>query len=265
MTILIASPRVIDDTETIIAAAEEQNWSICRPRYWRIDEQPDGENFVVYGEPLFAAAVAQQLSLILLEPQFDWLSSLPPHYLKREIRSSNLGSMLADWFPAFIKPAGDKCFPAQVYPSQNDFPELEYLAPTTPILISEPVNWEIEFRCFIRERQCKTFSIYARNGELAQAADGSWPTESHEKAKAESFINALLADPDVSLPPSVTIDVGRIEDRGWAVIEANPSWGSGIYGCDPYQVLDTIARGCRTIETLTDENIKWVVERPDVN
>jgi hypothetical protein len=36
------------------------------------------------------------------------------------------------------------------------------------------------------------------------------------------------------------IDLGYIEDRGWAVIEANESWFSGVYGCDPFAVLETI-------------------------
>ena len=37
-----------------------------------------------------------------------------------------------------------------------------------------------------------------------------------------------------------TFDVRIIEDRGWAVVEQNAAWGSGIYGCDPEQVLEVL-------------------------
>lgn len=39
---------------------------------------------------------------------------------------------------------------------------------------------------------------------------------------------------------AIVVDVGEIFGRGWAVIEANAAWGSGIYGCDPGRVLDVI-------------------------
>jgi hypothetical protein len=42
----------------------------------------------------------------------------------------------------------------------------------------------------------------------------------------------------------VVLDVGVIGERGWAVIETNAAWGSGIYGCDPKAVLQVIRRAC---------------------
>ena len=36
------------------------------------------------------------------------------------------------------------------------------------------------------------------------------------------------------------LHVGVIAGRGWAVIEQNSAWGSGIYGCDPEQVLQVL-------------------------
>jgi hypothetical protein len=80
-----------------------------------------------------------------------------------------------------------------------------------------------------------------------------------EFTEAQSFVESLLLDPQVSAPPSVAIDIGFIQGKGWAVIEANPSWGAGIYGCEPREALYTVARGCRTF--LTDEDKKWVIER----
>ena len=261
MTTLILSPRHIPDLAALIEAAVAEGWSVRHLQSWRIDELPDEKNIAVYGEPLFVAAIAQQLSLALLEPPFNWLSQLPRQYLKREVKQSELGLMKNEWFPAFIKPADDKCFSAKVYIAPDDFPTMEYLAKTTPILISEPVEWEIEFRCFVCDRHCVTLSIYERNGEFARASDGSWPADQNELAEAQSFINSVLADSQVAVPPSTVIDIGRIQGKGWAVIEANPSWGAGIYGCKPREVLYTIARGCRTSITLTSEDKKWIIDR----
>lgn len=261
MTILLLTPRHIPDSAVLLEAAIAEGWSVYRLQSWRINELPDEKAIAVYGEPLFVAAVAQQLSLALLEPPFDWLAQLPHQYLKREVQPSKLGLMKHEWFPAFIKPADDKCFPAKVYEKLSDFPATEYLAKTTPILVSEPVDWEMEFRCFICDGRCATISIYERNGELAQTSEGSWPAAENELADAQSFINSMLADTQISLPPSTVIDIGCIRGRGWAVIEANPAWGAGIYGCEPREVLYTVARGCRTVNTLTDEDKRWIIDR----
>jgi hypothetical protein len=36
------------------------------------------------------------------------------------------------------------------------------------------------------------------------------------------------------------VDVGLIEDQGWAVVEQNAAWGAGIYGCNADAVLDVL-------------------------
>jgi hypothetical protein len=65
----------------------------------------------------------------------------------------------------------------------------------------------------------------------------------------------------VPLPPSVALDVGHIDGSGWAVVEANAAWASGIYGCDPGKVLDVVARACVRGEEASAEDMLWVVQR----
>jgi hypothetical protein len=61
------------------------------------------------------------------------------------------------------------------------------------------------------------------------------------------FVNDLLHDMeyhdmgDLITVPSV-IDVGRIKGKGWAIIETNQAWASGLYGCGPMQVLKVLAQ-----------------------
>jgi hypothetical protein len=89
-----------------------------------------------------------------------------------------------------------------------------------------------------------TLSPYWRDGKLAQSKDGSWEATEDECRTAREFATAVLQDPRASLPSAVVLDVGVIRGEGWAVVEANAAWGSGIYGCDPDQVLGVVQRAC---------------------
>jgi hypothetical protein len=139
--------------------------------------------------------------------------------------------------PAFVKPPNDKSFPARVYAGTElprDYPE------ETPVLIAEVVRWEREFRCFVLDRRLRTFSVYLRDGELQR--ENGFAHSGEEERELRSFLGELLADAEVDLLRTAVLDVGVIEDRGWAVVEQNAAWGSGLYGCDPEQVLEVLRR-----------------------
>ena len=44
------------------------------------------------------------------------------------------------------------------------------------------------------------------------------------------------------LPASCVIDAGMLADKGWAVVEMNASWGSGLNGHDPERAAECIGR-----------------------
>jgi hypothetical protein len=263
MAVLILTPRQVPDADELAISAQNVGWTVCRLRNWRVDPIPNETEIAVYGEHLFVEAIAQQLGLSLLEPPLDWLERLPGEYLKRRVRFSKLGELAHAWFPSFIKPADDKSFTAQVYQTYSDFPDVYNLPPSTPVLISEPVSWEVEFRCFIRDRQFFTISAYKRYRELLESELNPWYADADESRAAISFIQTILMDRRILIPPSLVIDIGLMEGNGWAVIEANPAWASGIYGCDPLEVLYTIARGCRPSLGLTIDDSIWVIQRTD--
>jgi hypothetical protein len=128
-------------------------------------------------------------------------------------------------------------------------------------LIAEPVLWEIEFRFFLLERRVMTGSSYWRGDRSTRRSDGSWEAWPAERAEAEDFLQSLLADPAVHLPPAIVVDVGRIVGRGWAVLETNAAWAAGIYGCDPLQILPVLARACVRRSDLSDEDARWECNR----
>jgi hypothetical protein len=141
--------------------------------------------------------------------------------------------------PAFVKPAdGRKGFEGKVYGSPAALPD----APSgdTPVLVCEPVEWEVEYRCHVLDGEVVAISPYLRDGDLALTGDGRW--DAPWDAEAREYAGVLLDE--VPLPPAIVVDIGLIKGQGWAVVEANAAWGAGVYGCDPQAVLRVLARSC---------------------
>jgi hypothetical protein len=244
MPTLVLPPRYTEDSIAVSKAAVRAGWEVERLVNWRVPDHLVGQEVVLYGEPLFAAVVARDLGLSLLEPSPGWLASLPRELTRRIVHFTTLAESRALTSPAFVKPAEDKCFPAGVYESGHGLPSEDVLPGTTPVLAAGPVDWQVEFRCFALDGEVLTLSPYWRGGRLARAEDGSWEGAEEEHEEAKQFATAVLRDPRASLPPAVVLDVGVIRNEGWAVVEANAAWGSGIYGCDPDLVLRVVQRAC---------------------
>jgi hypothetical protein len=259
MTTLILPPRYTVDSAALWKAAIDADWEVERLQGWRVPPNLAIDDVVLYGEPLFAAIVAEQLNLAMFEPCFQWVAELPSVYRQREVEFANLAKAREQSIPRFIKPADDKCFQARVYQSGKELPGREILPDDTPVLIAEPVVWEVEYRCFVLERDVETASVYMRSGQLAQDLEGRWLATEAEVAEAIEYAQAVLNDESVALPPAVVLDVGRIAGRGWAVIEANAAWGSGIYGCDPHAVLRVVRRACVKKDKLSEQHKCWVI------
>ncbi len=244
MKLLILPPRYTPDSIALWRAAIERGWTPERLQSWSVPEELRGQPAVIYGEPLFALAVAEALGARLLEPPADWIANLPEIYRGRDVQFTTLERARCAAFPRFIKPAVEKCFPAAVYDSADGLPAPGIVPESTPVLCAEPVHWEAEYRCFVLDRRIMTSSVYFRDGELAQAEDGGWPMSDPERQAVERLAGQVLADASVTVPEAVVMDVGVIAGQGSAVLELNAAWGSGIYGCDPQKVLTVIERGC---------------------
>ncbi|MCW5823112.1 MAG: ATP-grasp domain-containing protein [Cyanobacteria bacterium TGS_CYA1] len=238
-------------------AALASGWQVMQLESWRPPEALAGRTDVIaYGEPLFVAAMAEFLGLSLLEPHFDWLPRLPQTYTKRAVTITTLERARSEKERIFAKPADDKCFSAGVYSSGKDIKASDLLPTDIPVLISEIVDWKVEYRFFILYRQPQTFSIYLRNGEL----DFNVPPDT-ESEEAFAFVQTIFEDTAIQMPPGVVLDVGFIEGRGWAILEANPAFGAGVYLCDPVKVLPVLSRCVIAASELSDDDKRWVIQR----
>ncbi|WP_242625595.1 ATP-grasp domain-containing protein [Streptomyces sp. BK022] len=191
-----------------------------------------------YGGPGFAARVADDLGIALLEPSDDWLATLPYAYTGRHIAMSTLSEARRLSRPAFVKPPREKSFPAAVHPTGAGLPP----GPDGPVLISEVVTWAAEFRLYVLDGEVRTGSQYSTFGRL-----DAEPLEGHRhEAAVREFAAGLLAACGDGLPGAVVVDVGRLAapDSGaeWAVVEANMAWFSNCYAADPDRALDVVLR-----------------------
>ena len=238
MSTLVLSSRHRPDNQRLWRLAVSRGWTVLRATGPRVPPAPDadrdGGEVVIYVEALFGPAVAAAVGRELLDVPDDWLPSAPRALRSREVRLTTLGGAADGPFPAFVKPPGDKSFAAAVRSAREDLPgELD---PATPALVSEPVVWEDEFRCFCLDGRVRAVSPYLRGGRLAE--DTEFAADDGELAEAEGFAERVLRE--TPSPRAVVVDVGRIVDRGWAVVEANAAWGSGLYGCDAAAAFEVI-------------------------
>lgn len=259
---LILSPRFSDDSRAIRGAALEAGWEIVRLPSWRPPEdfaaRAREQEVVLYGESLFCARLASELDLSLLAAPHDFLARLPHPHLLRKVSYMSLADARALPDRAFYKPAEDKWFRADVYSRGADIPGVDELPDGDPVLVSEPVVFEVEYRCFVLEGAVASAGIYLRHGELAEH---EMPVDSEQEEALACAQAVLLA---VECPPAFVLDVGRIAERGWAVVEANPAWGAGVYGCDPAAVLPVLRRATRRNEAVTDADRPWLPPRPQI-
>jgi len=239
---LLLSSRQTEDAQKLWRACIAEKWTVLRVHGWQVPDVSPADA-TVYGEPLFARHVAQTLKLRLTEPAVDWLPKLPNRWRAREVRLTTLAEARCETAMKFIKPADEKCFDARVYSSGAALPPPGALPDDLPVLVQEVVDWQSEFRCFVLDRTVVATSSYWRDGEITRSEEG-WLSSDPNLEEATRFCERFVGERDVEVATAVVVDVGIIRDRGWAVLEANAAFSSGIYGCDPVQVLRVLRRVC---------------------
>jgi len=251
MPTLLLHPRYDDDTQLLWQEAVNRGWETVRSYYSGVDmarwRAREGE-LAIYGGHMWALEVARQTGVKLASPAPAWLSTLPRELLGRQIVLCRLADVVSGnhplslRFPIFVKSLSwPQEFASRVYHSVGDLPAGD---PNLPVLASEVVRFEREFRFFCLDGAPVAWSPYARG------AEGVLDTQ---LTRAEKPVMGMclewLADrlSGLDLPNSTVVDVGVLEPsagvRRPVIVEANPAWCAGMYRCDPAKVLDVV-RGC---------------------
>jgi hypothetical protein len=156
---LITSPRITADSSALMKAAQQLGRRTVRLPNFRPQMDLQDQHVSLYGEPLFAAIVSSKLNHVLIEPTYDWLLTLPSEYTQRKIRHMTLAEARSAEYPSFVKNAdGLKGFEAKVYNIPSDLPSPDFYSESLPVLVAEPVTWEVEYRCFVLNREVVTLS-----------------------------------------------------------------------------------------------------------
>lgn len=159
-----------------------------------------------------------------------------------------------------MKHALAKAFPAAVYNGRELKAATPSLREESLVLVAEPVDWVSEFRCFVLERELVTWAAYRHLGRIIGGHDDRLDVAPAMLREARHFAESVLQCPEVETPPAFVLDIGLIEHRGWAIVEANECWASGIYACDPERVLRTLLRACVPTRTMSPAESRWDFE-----
>ncbi|VTR91478.1 Uncharacterized protein OS=Cystobacter fuscus DSM 2262 GN=D187_009710 PE=4 SV=1: DUF4343 [Gemmata massiliana] len=240
--------------QRVIAAAESIGWSVLGAADDGIsDDVPDP---VVYVTTDLALSTARSLDLALLEPSFDLLTRVPERFLRRQVESAMFGDLDRLDGRTFVKPADplDKWFDAGLYSDVRDIRTCGRSHPEAPVLLSEPVEWSLELRYFVLEGKAVAGSPYLAYGRPAWR----WGTTASALPTAGlRVVEGLCAAMEGELPPAFVVDVGQIDDRGWAVVEFNPVWSAGLLNADVPAVLPVLQRATRPRTRLTPDQRRW--------
>ena len=251
--ILISQPRVGKSHNEILAlhyAAESLGWEVYPAEgSWRLSEEfiASGKVGVPYGSWTFCEVIAQQMGWELKRNTFDWLAKLPIKYTKRKVEFMTLAEAKKITERKFIKPADDKCFDAKVY-EPGTFNPAAIIEDNYPTLVSDPVEFTMEYRCFVHEHMVSTWSNYIYHEHLADPK--YWDAvPANAECLPHEFVQEMLHDYNkIETVPSV-IDVGFLPGKGWAIIETNEAYASGLYGCDPVAAVQVMKAACRRTST----------------
>lgn len=256
MPSLICSSRYTVDSQILRKTAQGLGWETLRldgntiPDWF---DPPDDQIALFYTAP-HAFDIARQLGRQLAGCNPDWTCNLPSEFLLRELRQTSLKEALSQAEGKFVKHSVSKAFPAQIYDTDSLSAATSAIHPDSLVHIGEPVTWTHEFRCFVADQSVQTISPYVYHGEIVTDYD-SFPVVSQaELDQVHAFARQVLTHSSVVVPPAFVMDVGLIANRGWAVVECNECWASGIYACDPASVLRTLLCGSAVIGTIDG---KW--------
>ena len=164
-------------------------------------------------------AVVKKLRDYQIEiPELDYPAELDK-YLGRKISESTLDRVVSDesLWPVFVKPVRDKAFTGFVLKNEKDLPKFSGCTEKEPVLCSEVVDFQAEWRVFVRYG--KILDVRPYFGDWRRSFDAR-------------IIEQAVADYSTA-PAGFAMDFG-VTDRGETrLVEVNDGYSLGCYGLDP--------------------------------
>lgn len=200
-----------------------------------------GSEGAVYGTYAFCEWVAERMNWNLLQNSPDWVTKLEKNFLKRSIQHTRLGDLKRSALDRRqrIDPADDNSFVGGTW-----FPAHPKVPVETQILLSDEVNWYCRYRYVIMNGKVVTGCCYQL--EKTYNTPSIWGTLIlKNNINAHQFIKTVVETYECA--PACVIDVGFIEDKGWAVVGTHPVWTSEMFGVSSKEFLLSLFAGCQQI------------------
>lgn len=237
--IIALSPMYTEDSNNLKKASLNSPYELSRfNAKWNVPEEFRTDVIAVYGEDIYSEIVAEQCNLTLTKPKDNWLAEITEEFTQRKIIYGQLKDFLQEE-DIFIKCSDFKSFKAGVYHKLTDIKGFDTVDLNSTVFTSEVVEWELEVRCFVFNNEIKTYSSYWRNNSF-----DTNPLSENEEHDMFEFFNRFIQKYSSTLPNAVVLDFGIIKGQGWALIEANPAWCSGLYACDAEKALEVVVNSC---------------------
>jgi hypothetical protein len=183
--------------------------------------------------------------LELSAPGARWLADVPAELTGRTVWAGRLADIATAPTAGFAKPAEAKLerLPARWWGDTGEFAAAASAAGmdgSSWVQISDRyLDLVEEHRCYVLDSTVLTTSPYlVANGDTYEPGWEHDPRFAHRDAGR--FARHVVAELGEDQPVAYTLDVALCADGTWVVVEANPAWCSGFYGCDLTQVVDTI-------------------------
>lgn len=187
----------------------------------------------------------------LWSPGPCWLSRLPAEHLRRRVWAGPLEHVATSplWSPGgrvFAKPAEIKVpgLEARPYATATAVAQAmteRHLAGTSMVVLSEVVAFVEEYRCFVAPGPGGAPTVTAASAYLVDGVTwDAWEDASSAPDPTEAVAFAQRVADVVDGPAGYVVDVGRLTGGSWAVVEANASWSSNPYHCDPTGVVASV-------------------------
>lgn len=188
------------------------------------------------------------IDLNLSAPGPNWLPTVPDSMLGRNIWVGTAAELAEGMFdgpmlrwirPGFVKLAESKLDPPAQwcgYAREQGTVIMETNPPDTVVQVADKfIPFDIEWRAYVINGEVVTSSPYLVDG-------ATWDETMMDDpflAATPPFAREVAAEMAGRSPAAYTLDVGLAHDD-WFVVEANPVWSSGTYGCDPAAVVEAL-------------------------
>lgn len=225
---------------------------------WEVPAAILDANSVSWWMPAEHAARIQRagFAMNLTAPGPDWLTTVDRSLTGRSVFASTVSELTkrAPDNMVFIKPAEAKIEGFEA--AWRSVPETMDICEDLKLPADSFVQWtdtlmniNHEYRFYVLDGTVRTGSPYLTNGITYY--DGALDLKGKE---AKEFADYALKNIPHQ-PQAYTLDVGwNSFTDSWVVIEGNPAWCSGLYGCDPSEAIKVIEVSCNASP---DDDFIW--------